>query len=245
MENVKHYNDSEIEQYLNNQMSRGELNAFEETLLIDPLLAGALDGFMAANKEKRKRDLQDIQDNIQSGSLLKNTTINPKVMRFSMLRIAAVFLGIAAAGVVTYSILYKVGKEIPAAKNRLNVPSLRHDTIKTTQNPLPQKEDVAKLQKDTFATEKNVEIIPKKEKESDGVINVSMNVKYAVVRQAFFHSKPSTSDRLKTFINPSSKVLLIPTKDENGFVYFSITKADGKQYGGWLRKGDLKRVEEE
>jgi len=69
--------------------------------------------------------------------------------------------------------------------------------------------------------------------------------KYTVVAsKAYFHNEPDESTRRAAYMIPSNDVVLQPLDEQNGFIYVVFTNSAGQTSKGWLRKQDLKPIEE-
>lgn len=68
--------------------------------------------------------------------------------------------------------------------------------------------------------------------------------KYKVVNKAYFHNEPDEGTRREAFIIHWNNAVLQPTEERNGFVYVVFTNHLGQTSRGWLRKSDLKAVED-
>ena len=62
--------------------------------------------------------------------------------------------------------------------------------------------------------------------------------------KAYFHNEPYDSTRRAAYMIPSNDVVLQPLDEQNGFIYVVFTNSAGQTSKGWLRKQDLKLIEE-
>jgi len=62
--------------------------------------------------------------------------------------------------------------------------------------------------------------------------------------KAYFHNEPDESTRRAAYMIPSNEVVLQPLQERNGFIYVVFTNSSGQTSKGWLRKEDLKLIEE-
>lgn len=131
------YNEALIERYLNNQLSPEEAKAFEKTLLDDPLLETAIQGYASADKEKRRKHLESMEK-VMADATKKNktsgkvatpfSTVTPQsksrvynipqpsnqsnynsFTRRTVLNIAALLIVMAGAGLVVYMLTNREG----------------------------------------------------------------------------------------------------------------------------------------
>jgi serine/threonine-protein kinase len=81
---------------------------------------------------------------------------------------------------------------------------------------------------------------------TDSSAHSSGGTKYTVIAsRAFFHDQPDESTRRDAYMVPDSSVVLQPLEERNGFVYVVFTNSSGQTSKGWLRKQDLKSIDEE
>lgn len=128
------YNHSEIQRYLLKQMSPSEMHAFEKEMMNDPFLADALEGFQQSDANISTKHLAKIEQQI---SPKKDEA---KVVALSAsakwLRVAAIFLVLIGAGVVTFKIFDKKENKDLAAVEQAT--SLEFDSIGSADKPLAQ-----------------------------------------------------------------------------------------------------------
>jgi len=67
--------------------------------------------------------------------------------------------------------------------------------------------------------------------------------RYTVVNKTYFHSAPDSSKRKSFYLQPRQNLVLIPTEEENGFVYVVYINKKGESTHGWLAKKDLEPVD--
>lgn len=67
--------------------------------------------------------------------------------------------------------------------------------------------------------------------------------RYTVVNKTYFHSAPDSSKRKSFYLQPRHDLVLIPTEEENGFVYVVYINKKGESTHGWLAKKDLQLVD--
>ncbi len=103
------YSYHDIERYLNSQMTRSEMHAFEKAMMDDPMLSDAVDGYRLANYSATD-DLAVITQQLKA--------VPAKVVRGSFkqwIRIAAVLVVLLSASVVLYRIYYSDNKNAAPA----------------------------------------------------------------------------------------------------------------------------------
>ena len=66
---------------------------------------------------------------------------------------------------------------------------------------------------------------------------------YTVVNKAWFHYAPDSTKRKPLFLQPREDLVLIPTAEENGFVYVVYVNKKGQSTHGWLDKRDLEPLD--
>ncbi len=139
-----------IRRYLNKQMTSTEMHAFEKTLMEDPFLADAFEGYITSNPEKDGKNLEAIETQLLSKK-------EPaKVVAFAStknnwIKIAALLILVIGAGMIGY--LFFNNREAPQeiALNKASVPSFKNepDSIKplaadaNNASILSQQNDVA------------------------------------------------------------------------------------------------------
>jgi serine/threonine protein kinase len=68
--------------------------------------------------------------------------------------------------------------------------------------------------------------------------------KYAVISKAYFHSEPDEDARREAFIVHWNNAKLTALEEQNGFIYVVFTNHLGQTSKGWLRKKDLRLLDE-
>jgi hypothetical protein len=130
------YSHSEIQRYLQKEMSPAEMHAFEKEMMSDPFLADALEGFQQSDANVSTQHLTEIKKEINPKKE------EAKVVGFGAttkwLRIAAIFLVLAGAGAVTYNIFDK-GETTELAANEKST-SLEVDSFSAAEKPLAQQQ---------------------------------------------------------------------------------------------------------
>lgn len=87
------------------------------------------------------------------------------------------------------------------------------------------------------------EILPAENKPQNATTGQDSSQGYTVINKAWFHSAPDSSKRKSLFLQPRPDLVLIPTAEENGFVYVVYVNKKGQPTRGWLDKKDLEPVE--
>lgn len=67
--------------------------------------------------------------------------------------------------------------------------------------------------------------------------------RYTVVNKTWFHSRPDPGKRKTFYLQPNEDLVLVPTQEENGFVYVVYINKKGQSTHGWLAKKDLEPVD--
>ena len=128
------YTHSEIQRYLQKEMSAAEMYAFEKEMMRDPFLADALEGFQQSDAEISTGHLAEIKRKIYSKKE------EAKVVGFGAtskwLRIAAIFLLLVGAGIVTYKVSDNAeDTELAAVEQSTN---LEVDSFSAADKPMAQ-----------------------------------------------------------------------------------------------------------
>lgn len=115
--NIKNYTAGDIEKYHKGQLSHNEMHDMEKAALDDPFLADAMEGYSTPGVSM-DADIADIKKRLEERT--SKTKIIPlsqgKNKTFPLLRVAAILVLIAGAGLLTYQIAFNK-KEKPLAKN--------------------------------------------------------------------------------------------------------------------------------
>ena len=67
--------------------------------------------------------------------------------------------------------------------------------------------------------------------------------RYTVLNKTWFHSAPDSGKRKSFYLEPRQDLVLVPTQEENGFVYVVYINKKGESTHGWLAKKDLEPVD--
>ncbi|MEO6905810.1 MAG: N-6 DNA methylase [Ginsengibacter sp.] len=66
---------------------------------------------------------------------------------------------------------------------------------------------------------------------------------YTVIDKAWFYYAPDSGKRKTFYLQPRHDLVIVPTAEENGFVYVVYVNKNGQSTRGWLDKKNLKAVE--
>ncbi len=119
MDEPINYTRVDMERYLNHQMTKGEMHAFEIAMMDDPFLADALEGYRDADQQISALHLTEIENNI------KTQKAPPAILPLTQKannwwRVAAIFLLVTGSGSLYYfSLLSKHTSTELAANNTL------------------------------------------------------------------------------------------------------------------------------
>ena len=112
--NIKNFSAADIDRYHKGLMSSKEMYALEKAAMDDPFLADALEGFSIAGVNV-KDDLDDLQNRLAKRTRSKKIVAMPG-KRYYWMRVAAMIIVIAGAGIVAYSLLNR--RETSVAQNK-------------------------------------------------------------------------------------------------------------------------------
>jgi len=112
--------------------------------------------------------------------------------------------------------------------------SVNATSKKPVQTSTQSKTESARITKNTKGT------LPVSHK-SESTHNPSR--RYTVVNKAWFHYAPDSSKRKSFYLQPRQDLVVIPTQEENGFVYVVYINKKGQSTHGWLAKKDLEPVD--
>ena len=154
------YSFEDIQRYLQGKMSAAEMHALEKAALQDPFLSDAIEGYREASSATAQQHLNEIN------AALRKAKQNSKVISIKRnnqwLRIAAIIIVLAGAGIITNYFFKTSNKKQQAAK------------IKTeTNNNNPAKDSTATLTPKTTAvtiaqnkTKRNIHLSTKEKQSS-------------------------------------------------------------------------------
>lgn len=138
-----------------------------------------------------------------------------------------------------------------SAKDTSHVVAKKADTTGYAKKAEVLKKQMAMAAKKSDTAKIKRQVKEDEAKKDNGIIGdeqtpeSNFGIKYKVISKAYFFSGPDDSTRRTSYMNASESTMLIPLKEENGFIYISGTdQRTGKKVTGWLKKSDLKEVEE-
>ena len=100
-----------------------------------------------------------------------------------------------------------------------------------------------KATKETVASPTKKVIPPQSQAKTLPVAKADSAQGYTVINKAWFHYEPDSTKRKTLFLQPREDLVLIPTAEENGFVYVVYVNKKGQSTHGWIDKKDLEPVE--
>ncbi len=150
------YSYEEIQRYLLHKMDAKEMHAFERTMMDDPFLADAIEGFKKSNEAIAASHLTEIEKQL-TGDKQKAKVVALQAQATGWWKIAAIILLIVTGAAISYNLLntpgvdngstrqiaQKESQEIPAAK----------DSIKPADNAMPLQKNLP--DKDLLSHKKN------------------------------------------------------------------------------------------
>ena len=123
----------EMQRYLNNQMTSGEMHAFEKALMDDPFLADALEGYLKTDPKLTSHHLKDIGTQV-IGQKEENTVMPLTQNTNYWWRVAAIVLLIVGAGSIYFFNPLINNATTDVAANKTSMP--RADSIGPEVKPL-------------------------------------------------------------------------------------------------------------
>jgi TonB family protein len=112
--NIKNFSAADIERYHKGLMSSKEMHALEKAAMDDPFLADALEGYSITGV-KVKNDLDDLRNRLANRTGSKKIVAMPG-KRYYWMKVAAMIIVIAGAGMLAYSLLNR--RENSVAQNK-------------------------------------------------------------------------------------------------------------------------------
>ena len=113
--NIKNFSASDIERYHKGLMSSPEMHALEKAAMDDPFLADALEGYAVVGVNV-ENDLADLQNRLAGRTGSKKMIVLP-AKRYYWMRVAAMIVVIAGAGILAYTLLNR-DKQENVAQNK-------------------------------------------------------------------------------------------------------------------------------
>lgn len=139
--NIKNYTATDIEKYHKGQLSPKEMHDMEKAALDDPFLADAMEGYSTAGINI-SADITDLANRLkEKTSEAKVVPLSSKRKAFPLLRIAAILILIAGAGLLTYQVAFNK-KENSLAKNDIpakEVVKSADSVVSASQDKKPDK----------------------------------------------------------------------------------------------------------
>jgi len=162
----------------------------------------------------------------------------PKRRRKAFPAILLILLAIIAGGWL-YLNYFKDNKKLYSHKATVS------DSVKTISKT-PVQTSAIEANKEPSNIKKTVaskEILPVENNPENTTAAQDSSQEYTVINKTWFHSAPDSSKRKTFYLQPRQDVVLIPTAEENGFVYVVYVNKKGQSTRGWLDKKDLEPVE--
>lgn len=142
---IINFNASDIEKYHKGLLSAAERHQMEKAALEDPFLADALEGYAFAG-DQLPSDLSELSQKItKAASAGKVVAMQPVKKTFSpLLRVAAMFILIAGAGLLVYHFAFnkkdaEIAKNEPAPKEETVTVTKRADSLPVNPNTAGEK----------------------------------------------------------------------------------------------------------
>jgi len=136
MSSKRLYNYPQIHRYLQKQMSPPEMHAFEKTMMNDPFLADALEGYNNSNDALNKKHLAEIFTWIKPA---RNETSILNKISARWLKIAAILVFVIGATIATYTISNQEIENPQIAEIKNTQPSSAVDSIASADEPYTEK----------------------------------------------------------------------------------------------------------
>jgi hypothetical protein len=128
------YSFEDIKRYKQGLMSREEMHAFEQASMEDPFLADALEGYMEADMALAETHISNIKGRISQKEEQKEKAVVVAMpqKRFALMRVAAMVIVIAGAGILTYKMFDKKDASADSSLAKVEKPA---DGFKTNAQP--------------------------------------------------------------------------------------------------------------
>jgi hypothetical protein len=101
------YTFDDIRRYKEGRMTTTEMHAFEKASMEDPFLADALEGYMEADMQLADEHLANISERITDKEEERAKVVAMPAQRFGWMRVAAMVIVLAGAGLLTYKLVDK------------------------------------------------------------------------------------------------------------------------------------------
>ena len=135
MAETQTYNHNDIQRYLQHKMTPQEMHDFEKTLMNDPFLADALDGFLSADANLAEKHLYEIESRL-AGQKEKAKVVAMPLQKKAWWKVAAVVFFAAAGGAFFYSLMIKSGNDINVARQETTAKAAEKKTIPDSIGPV-------------------------------------------------------------------------------------------------------------
>ena len=211
--------------------------------------------YLSGQEKNREKTESQTPDEAPSAPPVSET---PKTRRTSLLRFALIVL-IASATLAIFVPARKLSPG-PVVAHTNPQPDTASTLIQKTQPPkqnAAEKTPDAKLSTAASKTqepavERRKATIPKtvskkiREQPSEGYsldLNTGLG-SYKVISKAYFHTTPEEASKRAAFIVHWNNAVIKPIEEKNDFIYIVFTNHWGQTSKGWLRKKDLRRIDE-
>ncbi|MGC4037020.1 MAG: carboxypeptidase-like regulatory domain-containing protein [Chitinophagaceae bacterium] len=187
------YSAADIERYQKGLMSSKEMHALEKAALDDPFLADALEGYTDV-PVNTTTDLALLNKKLDQRIATEERKIIPlHKSNFGWLRIAALFIIIIGAGLLTYNYVLSPKKREAASLNKSD--TLSNKTVNSSQQPVADKS--SDTMKQTEETTESPVTATKQEKEPVITKTKKTETVDLSVPQKQFNSAPASEGRAK------------------------------------------------
>ncbi|MCY7421481.1 MAG: carboxypeptidase-like regulatory domain-containing protein, partial [Chitinophagaceae bacterium] len=215
----------EIQRYLNNQMTTGEMHAFEKAMMDDPFLADAHEGYQNADPKLASLHLKEIATQIQEQKE-ENTVVPLTQKTNNWWRVAAIIILIIGAGSIYYFNLQRNNATTIVAANKTSLPIA--DSIGPEVKPLETPQLFSNKKEPALANNNNTPIIKQPQKNeplSMAATSTVMDSATVVANQsiaAFKNSEgnttPEAESQARLMRKPEQEVRIQPTHEFKGKV---------------------------
>jgi serine/threonine protein kinase len=218
--------------------------------------------------ERRDKQLERLNASMlekDSELIALRNNYNPATSRKGVSRgafMALLFLTIGFGAVAAYSLFrQQAARRQAALVSSDQVDTFRNDepfsvnttTENTANRPvretatatiLPTVQDTATTSADQQEEPASASTEEETPQPSTAASNNKTGPRYTVVTKAYFHDEPNDSTRRPAYMIYAKDVVLEPLEERDGFIYVVFTNHQGQTSKGWLRKQDLKLLEE-
>lgn len=235
MADMQTYGHSDIQRYLQHQMTQQEMYNFEKALMNDPFLTDALEGYSSSDTTLAGRHLSDIESQL-NGRKEKVKVVAMPVQKTGWWKVAAVVLAVATGGILTYSSLTtnttekNVVTQMPPAE--ATEMASRTDSIRPVEKPLAQVEVLPK--KELLKSKRNTSPVIKQPKTSPGATGQSEELKAGTATSSIMEKNEGSSAFMDRNADVASTLIVPANVDTQA----QITEARSKASPG-LAKGPI------